>query len=189
MAVGGSAGPGHVARLQETAEGRYALGRSLAEMRRQATAATRARIVLGGKIHSFVGLLPGILEEVVLSIQAGHAVYVLGGFGGAAHLVAAALAGEKPESLTRAWQERVSPSYRETLTYYDAKRNAEPSLSLPTVDYETAVARLNRHGTSGVAAANGLDADENGFLFSTASVDAALYLVMKGLVAVRSRLM
>jgi hypothetical protein len=73
-------------------------------MRQQAAAATGARVVLGGKTHSFSGFFPGILEEVLLSIDAGHAVYVLGGFGGAAHLVAMALDRGRPSELARAWQ-------------------------------------------------------------------------------------
>jgi hypothetical protein len=84
MAFAGAGGRGRVSRLSATREGRYALGRSLTQMRRQATAATRARIVLGGKPHSFMGFLPGILEGVLLSIDASHALYILGGFGGAA---------------------------------------------------------------------------------------------------------
>jgi len=189
MEFSGATGRGQVLRLSGTPQGRYALGRSLTSMRQQAAQATRAMIVLGGKPHSFSGFYPGILEEVLLSIDAGHMVYVLGGFGGAAHLVAAALAGEHPEALTRAWQERISPPYGETLTFYDEKRVAEPSLLLPAIDYDAAVARLNQHGVGGLATANGLNDEENHFLFHTASVDASLYLIMKGLVTMRSKLL
>jgi hypothetical protein len=188
LPLSGPAGPGHAKRLQGTPQGRYALGRSLTQMRRRQTDATRARIVLGGKVHSFMGFYPGILEEVLQAIDAGHPVYVLGGFGGAARLVAAALEGGLPKALTREWQESHSPAYRETCAFYDAKRASEPRLSLPPIDYGAAVARLGRYGTRGIAAANGLEEEENRYLFHTASVDAALYLVMKSLTAIHAKL-
>ncbi|CAO3408522.1 hypothetical protein [Azospirillum largimobile] len=177
----GTAGPGHVAHLAGSAEGRYALGRSLSSMRRQAIAATQARVVLGGKPHRFMGFLPGIVEEVLLAIRAAQPVYVLGGFGGAARLVARTLSGESPEELTRAYQETLSPDYATTLTYYDDVRTREPGLGLPTIGYEDLVAELNRYGVSGLATANRLTEEENRFLFVTASVDAAVYLIMQGL--------
>ena len=41
-----------------------------------------ARIVLGGRVEGFKGAMPGIAEEVHLSIQAAQPVFLLGGFGG-----------------------------------------------------------------------------------------------------------
>ncbi len=181
LSRGGAAGPGHVTRLAKSVEGRYALGRSLSAMRRQAIAATRGRVVLGGRPHTFMGFLPGIVEEVLLAIRAGRPVYVLGGFGGAARLVARALSGESPEELTRTYQETVSPDYAATLAYYDDMRARNPGLALPPVDYEGLVGELNRYGVSGLAATNRLTEEENRFLFATANVDAAVYLIMKGL--------
>jgi hypothetical protein len=43
-------GPGHVGRLKETPEGRYALARSLSAMRQKITEETDARVVLGEKV-------------------------------------------------------------------------------------------------------------------------------------------
>lgn len=77
-----------------------------------------ARIVLGGKMRGFQGLMPGILEEVAWTLLAGDApVVVLGGFGGAAAALArSVLAGELlPElgadALRQAspWSERAVP--------------------------------------------------------------------------------
>ncbi|MCU0866309.1 MAG: hypothetical protein MUC36_21200 [Planctomycetes bacterium] len=58
--------------------------------------AAAARIVLGGKMRDFKGLMPGILEEVAWALLAGDApVIVLGGFGGAAAALArSVLAGQ-----------------------------------------------------------------------------------------------
>ena len=44
---------------------------------------TDARIVLGGKREDFKGRMPGIFEEVLLSLERRQALYLVGGFGGA----------------------------------------------------------------------------------------------------------
>ena len=57
---------------------------SLSGLRRFMTDNTNARIVLGGKREGFQGSMPGIFEEVLLSIERHRALYLTGGFGGAA---------------------------------------------------------------------------------------------------------
>lgn len=57
-------------------------------MRRDMGAVSHARIVLGGKLAGFQGAMPGIVEEAVVTLQDGQPLYVAGGFGGAAALVA-----------------------------------------------------------------------------------------------------
>jgi len=53
-------------------------------MRRTMTAASDARIVLGGRVDNFKGCMPGIAEEVFIALEKRQPVYVLGGFGGCA---------------------------------------------------------------------------------------------------------
>jgi hypothetical protein len=65
------------------------------------------------------------------------------------------------------------------LALYDEARAADPSL--PAVDYGAIIDELTRHGVAGLAATNGLTAEENIELFRVASIDAALYLIIKGL--------
>ncbi len=176
---GAGDGPGHVGRLASTPEGRYALARSLSAMRQRIVMEPEARVVLGGKPHGFMGFLPGIVEEALLALRRGQPVYVAGGFGGAARLVAMAVQGKKPEALTMDYQTSVSPAYGEMLRVYDGERAKDPTL--PGVDYGEVVAEFERCGVEGLAAANGLSADENLELLEAGSVDAALYLIMKGL--------
>ena len=45
---------------------------------------TDARIVLGGKVEGYKGCMPGIAEEALMSLRAGQALFLLGGFGGCA---------------------------------------------------------------------------------------------------------
>ena len=57
---------------------------ALTEMRVQSTEACDLRIVWGGRIRKSKGWLPGILEEVYLTLQKKKPVLILGGFGGCA---------------------------------------------------------------------------------------------------------
>lgn len=178
-AFGAGDGPGHVGRLAATPEGRYALARCLSAMRETVVAQTGARVVLGGKPHGFLGLLPGIVEESLMALRREQPVYIAGGFGGAARLVALAIQGKKPEGLTLDYQMKASPSYRDMLRVHDRECARNPTLR--GVDYDGVVDELARCGVTGLAAMNGLSADENKELFQAGSVDAALYLIMKGL--------
>lgn len=66
--------------------------------RRMVTARADARVILGGKMgvladpaDAYDGVMPGIVEEAVLTLDAGKPLIVLGAFGGAARDVAIAL--------------------------------------------------------------------------------------------------
>jgi hypothetical protein len=178
-------GPGHVGRLKQTPNGRYALARSLSAMRETITQNTDSRIVLGGKLTGFTGLLPGIVEEVLLSIRRKQPLYIAGGFGGAAHLVADAFEGKRPGHLTREYQESMGQPYLDTLRLYERSRRELPDLQLSDMDYSAAALELEKYSVQGLAATNGLTEKENQELFITGSVDAAVYLTMKGLSAIR----
>jgi hypothetical protein len=63
----------------------------LTAMRDWATEHTDARVVLGGRTEGYKGRMPGVAEEALKSLVHRKPLYVLGGFGGAASDVAAAL--------------------------------------------------------------------------------------------------
>jgi hypothetical protein len=173
--------------LTQTARGRCDLIRSLTEMRRELAAKTDARVLLGGKQHSFLGLYPGILEEALLSIAQKQPLYVLGGFGGAGNVVAQALMGRRPPELSLDYQRAKSSGYAEAMDVYATICSKRPELGLPAVDYEAAAEGLASYGgragteRSQFSLANGLSDAENEVLFSTASLDEACFLIMKGL--------
>ena len=60
--------------------------RGLTAMRRTMLLQSDARIVLGGRVEGYKGRLPAVAEETLLSLRAGQPVFVLGGFGGCAHV-------------------------------------------------------------------------------------------------------
>lgn len=69
---------------------------ALTAMRNYVTQESDARIVVGGKTTSYLGRMPGIAEEVLVSIVARQPVFVAGGFGGAAQSIARSIAAEEP---------------------------------------------------------------------------------------------
>lgn len=56
----------------------------LTAMRRVMCQETDARVVLGGKVDGYKGRMPGIAEEVLLSLELRRPVFLIGGFGGCA---------------------------------------------------------------------------------------------------------
>lgn len=65
--------------------------RGLTAMRIAMTKMSDARIVLGGAEKQYRGAMPGVLEESLLSLNAQQPLYVVGGFGGCASLIARGL--------------------------------------------------------------------------------------------------
>lgn len=56
---------------------------ALTGLRTYMTENTNARIVIGGKRSGFQGAMPGILEEILFSLERRKPLYLAGGFGGA----------------------------------------------------------------------------------------------------------
>lgn len=157
-----------------TARGRAYIGISLAQMRQRIAKSTQAQVFLGGAIDNFLGLMPGLLEEVVLTMD-DRPIYLLGGFGGASAAVVEALEGGHPEVFTEDWQKARKADYGETLEALRAMPNGQK------IDYDAMVAKLNTCGVEGIADRNGLSIHENRQLWATRELDFAIYLVMTGL--------
>lgn len=66
----------------------------------------QARVVLGGRVEGWLGCNLGIAEEIIYTLEKRHPLFILGGFGGAARVVATYLAGARafPEALTFDYQ-------------------------------------------------------------------------------------
>lgn len=78
---------------------------SLTKMRVEMENNAHARIVVGGKMMGYSGIMPGIIEEFKIAIETGHPVYVVGGFGGASRYVANVLLGVTEVEDPFAWME------------------------------------------------------------------------------------
>lgn len=165
--------------ILRTPRGRCLVGLSLSQMRRKIADETQARIVLGGAREGFLGLLPGIVEELILALDRRQPVYVAGGFGGAAGTAAQALMGMEPAALSLDHQVGAAPGYGETLASYESLR--ETRRDLPAIDYAQLNLRLAETGIAGLSALNGLDDAENRALLVTQDLDTVVHLMMTGL--------
>jgi hypothetical protein len=63
----------------------------LTALRQHITEITDARVLVGGQLSGYQGAMPGVIEESLMTVQAGQPLYAAGGFGGAAAAVAKAL--------------------------------------------------------------------------------------------------
>jgi hypothetical protein len=75
--------------------------KGLASMRRAMRNETHARIVLGGRVDGYKGIIPGIAEESLLSLRAQQPLFLVGGFGGCTRDIARALGIAAPSVATR----------------------------------------------------------------------------------------
>jgi hypothetical protein len=166
----------------DTPLGRYLWARGLTTMRSDSTAAASARVAMGGKLEGYTGILPGIAEEVLLSLRSDKPVYLIGAFGGAARAVLEVLRGQSRVELTSAWCQSRVAGWSELIDEYGHR-------GYPVVTPEEMTEELGRRGAGGLAAAlhNGLSDDANDELATTTDPWRAVHLVLDGLRAVETR--
>jgi len=75
----------------ETLEDPEVLGASYTGLRRYMAQHTNARVIVGGQLSGFQGVMPGVIEEAITSVAAEQPLYVCGGFGGAGAAIVDAL--------------------------------------------------------------------------------------------------
>ncbi|MGH8510257.1 MAG: TIR domain-containing protein [Gammaproteobacteria bacterium] len=102
----------------DTPERRYAWARGLTAMRERITALSQARLVIGGKLTGFSGLVPGVVEEAWLSLKRKQPMYVAGGFGGAARAVSDRLQGIARVEFSEDWARQNIPDYEAARALY-----------------------------------------------------------------------
>lgn len=81
----------------QTSNNEYDVQTSYSAMRHYVSERSDARVIMGGQLDNFNGTMPGVIEETIFAIQARQPLYVVGGFGGAAALVAKTLEIDKFE--------------------------------------------------------------------------------------------
>jgi hypothetical protein len=153
---------------------------------RNATHAVKpaAFVFLGGKLSGFSGVMPGIMEEFLRVTEQKLPVYLLGGFGGAAGIIAHALLtkARKPAALTAAfYSTSETPDYKTMLEGFGKM----DSQVFPGPDREfDALWKVIQDGREiGFPALlrNGLDAADNMELVTTTDTMNAVHLVWRGL--------
>jgi hypothetical protein len=141
------------------------------QMRAEMNSDIGARVVLGGRVSGQQGLYPGIAEEAALALRSKTPLYVAGGFGGCARLVASMLKGAEPAELSLDYQLKHTPRYAE-LVGAAAAVGQEPAFDELRETFTAA-------GVEGLR--NGLSEAENTRLMDTDDVDEIVGLVVQGL--------
>ena len=164
---------------------RYAWSRGMTAMRESETKNTQARIVLGGtfgptlKIDAqgkqiekwYSGRIPGVLEEIMLSIAAGQPVFLLGGFGGTAAMVVDILEGKERAEMSWDYQKN-APHSEELKTLYKQRGDTWQ-------DYDQIISTLRGKGIIGINTL--LSEEEHRILFHTRDPILMAGLIIKGL--------
>jgi hypothetical protein len=163
---------------RSTPVARYVRARCLTAMRQESTSAAVARVALGGQLVGYQGSVPGIAEEILLTLDAGRPVYLLGGFGGAAHAVLDVLRGQDRPEFTSAWCRQNVTGWSELMG--ESRRRGEALLTPEELN-----GRLRAHGAHGLAGClrNGLSEQENRVLTTALDARHAVELVLRGLQA------
>jgi len=143
-----------------------------------------ARIMLGGRVTSFSGFLPGLFEEALVSLEKRCPLYILGGFGGAAEALARSVLTNvgRPSEFTSAWL--VDKNEKLARLHRAAGACIMPP-GLPTTDaaLDSLFDFLGRaHQAPAQVLATGLNDDETRELMQTRNIATAVRLVRRGLV-------
>lgn len=143
-----------------------------------------ARIVLGGKVDGYSGLLPGIFEEALVTLERPAPLYLLGGFGGAAEVLAQTLlsgAGARPDAFLADWHAKRNPRLARLLALLPGRKLPQGVRSTQDA-LDALYTRLEAGRASPSAALNtGLNDDETRELLTTRDMRQAVRLVRKGL--------
>lgn len=149
----------------------------LTEMRETSIAKSDVRICAGGRTHGYKGMMPGVLEEILIAVRTKVPLLLIGGFGGIVGSVARLLMdGEVAECLTYEWQVRNTNRYKDTL-----KILAGLDVS---VNYEEIISEIRHITIEELASRVNLSVDEYKQLMQTPFVDDVVMKViqvMKGL--------
>lgn len=152
-------------------ENLFVWSRSLTEMRREMIKDCDVRVCAGGRHFGYRGIMPGVLEEVIISIELKRPLFLMGGFGGVIASVCSIIQnGILPKELTVDWQIHNNSGYKELLDFCSS-RGAQYS-----VEYSSIIASLKMENLN-----NGLDQEDNIQLFNTPFIDVAQSLIFKGL--------
>jgi hypothetical protein len=146
-----------------------------------------ARILVGGKSQDFMGIMPGLFEEYLLAAEHQIPTYILGGFGGAAHILAETLRTQdeqhgtlRPADYKSKQAALLVEKYRHNPAeqYKPYPDGPHPGQLYDRLNSCLKAARENRLESL----KNGLTTEENEELMTTTNSRAVLSLLSKGLI-------
>jgi hypothetical protein len=143
-----------------------------------------ARILVGGKVKGYTGVLPGLYEEALYCLEQRRPLYILGGYGGAGAKLAGYLCGEIDASEAMLEIETAlqsTPALAELEAQFDEfdlpEMARKPSQALSGLTKE--LNRCRKNLPRGLN--NGLSAEENKLLFNSIDTTEAAALIVRGL--------
>ena len=141
-------------------------------MRERMAADCTARVIVGGRLNDYAGRYPGVIEEAITTIAAGGALYIVGGFGGAAAALARHVRGETVPELSNIWQRAHTPAV--------AARGTRLADTTYRIDLEADLtAALPRGHWSSLR--NGLSVEQNERLAVAADPSEIVALIRRGI--------
>ncbi|MCD6258708.1 MAG: hypothetical protein J7J31_03785 [Helicobacteraceae bacterium] len=152
----------------------YIWSRCLTEMRKQSISSSTARICAGGKQSGYKGKMPGVLEEIVLAIEANKPIFLLGAFGGVVGDVCSLIMyGEVPELLTEKWQVLHNEGYSDLQKLACSHGHG--------CNYTEIIGTIQNLTVYDLASRCGLNESEYARLMISPFIDECIYLILKGL--------
>jgi hypothetical protein len=147
--------------------------KSLSYMRKEIIKNTQARVLIGGQVSNYMGIMPGLLEEFITSIRAKQPVFLCGAFGGVTKGIIETLLNEEPEALTEKYQLH-NLSYQELFNRWNNDETDK-------INYSIISQEIKDFGLISLSKANGLSENENIRLFETPHIPEMTFLILKGL--------
>lgn len=140
---------------------------SLTQMRIDSIEQSAARILLGGKVQGFTGFMPGIVEEFMIAYLSKKPIFLIGGFGGCAHVLAEIMEGKVDSKKLYDMAFQDSTTYKDFIAYADTKGYKVDYRFFDTIK----TMELN----------NGLSAGENMRLFHSVDIVEIVSIILMGL--------
>lgn len=152
----------------------------------QCTIKPSAFIFMGGKLSDFSGIMPGIMEEFLHAAKAGRPIYLFGGLGGAARVIAEALCagpkGGRPEEFTVEYyrKQEVKRKHDDYKALLAELKRGDPQ---PQQHFDELWSVIQQHRTGGLDRLfnNGLSHHENLALITNENTLESVRLVWKGI--------
>lgn len=152
----------------------YIWSRCLTEMRKQSISSSTVRICAGGKLFGYKGKMPGVLEEILLALEANKPIYLLGVFGGVVGDVCKLILQDIiPESLTENWQISHNEGYSDLQKLAYSRGHS--------CNYTEIIKTIQSLTVNDLASRCGLNEDEYRHLMTSPFIDECIYIILKGL--------
>lgn len=157
-----------------TPQNSYIWSRCLTKMREEVIDSCDYRVCAGGKSSGYKGKMPGVLEEILMALDKGKPLFLLGGLCGITGDICKLILGEEtPITLDARWQQANNVGYAELQNI--AKVNNEHC------DYSEAVSRLRSVNINDLAEKVNLSENEYKTLMQSPYTDECLHLILKSL--------